>query len=205
MRPADDFQQVTSAIALWHQYDSASKTELFSTAIETRNGILLVDPIPLARPAENALLASRHVAGIVVTNDNHWRASLELAGRFGVPLFAHSRTSTEIGLSITSLSTGDKIFEDVEIIAIEGAAPGEMALYSSAEEGTFILGDALIHFEPYGFTFLPPKYCTNFKKMRQSLRDLLNYSVKRMLFAHGTPIVSDADQRLRQLLNDGGT
>ena len=59
----------------------------------------------------------------------------------------------------------------------------------------------MIHFDPYGFTFLPAKYCTNFKEMRKSLRDLLNYKVKRILFAHGTPIVSQADRRLHQLLD----
>ena len=89
--------------------------------------------------------------------------------------------------------------------AIGGAAPGEIALYSSGEDGTLIMGDALIHFEPYGFTFLPPKYCTNFKEMRKSLRDLLTYDVKRMLFAHGMPIVANANRRLRQLLDGDGT
>jgi glyoxylase-like metal-dependent hydrolase (beta-lactamase superfamily II) len=205
MKPADDFQQVTAAIALWHQYDPASKTELFSTAIDTPDGLLLIDPILLTAPAESALLASRTVAGIVVTSHNHWRASEELARKFGVPRFAHSSTSNEARLSFSSLSARDKIFNGVEIIALEGAAPGEIALYSSAEEGTLILGDALIHFEPYGFTFLPPKYCTDYKKMRKSLRDLLTHKAKRLLFAHGMPIVSDADGRLRQLLNDGGT
>jgi hypothetical protein len=205
MKPADDFQQVTEAVALWHQYDPASKTELFSTAIETPDGVLLVDPIPLAAPAESALLAGRTAAGIVVTNDNHWRASEELAGKFGVPLFAHSSTPNEAGLSFHSLSGGDRILNALEIVAIEGAAPGEIALYSSAEDGTLIVGDALIHFDPYGFTFLPPKYCTDHKKMRKSLRDLLIYKVKRLLFAHGMPIISHSEDRLRQLLNDGRT
>jgi hypothetical protein len=201
MRSAEDFQQITPAIALWHQYDPASKTELFSTAIETPRGLLLVDPILLADPAESALLAGRPVAGIVVTNDNHWRASVELSARFAIPLFGHCASSSETPPSFNSVSTGEKIFDTVQIIAINGAAPGEIALHSPAEDGTLIMGDALIHFDPYGFTFLPPKYCTNFKEMRKSLRDLLNYKVKRMLFAHGTPIVSEADRRLHQLLN----
>ena len=63
-----------------------------------------------------------------------------------------------------------------------------------------IMGDALINFEPYGFTFLPAKYCSNAKMMRRSLPKLLDYSFDRMLFAHGTPIVCGARQRLEELL-----
>jgi len=66
--------------------------------------------------------------------------------------------------------------------------------------GTLIVGDALINFESYGFTFLPAKYCSNQKQMRRSLRKLLDYRAQRMLFAHGTPILSDASERLRGLL-----
>jgi len=201
MTPADDFQRVTASLALWHRYDPASKTELFSTAIDTAKGLLLVDPILLAQPAEIALLADRRIAGVAVTNDNHWRASIVFATRFGVPVFGHADSLSEKPSSFNSVSNGEKILDDVHVIAVDGAAPGEIALHSAAENGTFIMGDALINFEPYGFTFLPAKYCTNFREMRKSLRALLEYKAERMLFAHGTPIVSNADGRLRRLLD----
>ena len=63
-----------------------------------------------------------------------------------------------------------------------------------------IIGDALINFAPYGFTFLPAKYCSNQKQMRQSLGKLLAYKAERMFFAHGLPILSAASERLRGLL-----
>ncbi|PYJ69352.1 MAG: hypothetical protein DME76_09285, partial [Verrucomicrobia bacterium] len=55
------------------------------------------------------------------------------------------------------------------------------------------------NFEPYGFTFLPAKYCSNQKEMRRSLRKLLDYKAERLLFAHGTPIVSGAGEKLQGL------
>jgi hypothetical protein len=75
-------------------------------------------------------------------------------------------------------------------------------LYCPDHGGSIIVGDALIHFDPYGFTFLPAKYCTNHKEMRHSLRKLLHYRAERMFFAHGTPILSKAGERLKHLLND---
>jgi hypothetical protein len=63
-----------------------------------------------------------------------------------------------------------------------------------------IMGDALINFEPHGFALLPAKYCRDSKLMRQSLPRLLERPFERMLFAHGTPILSGAHTRLEQLL-----
>lgn len=63
-----------------------------------------------------------------------------------------------------------------------------------------IIGDALINFEPYGFTFLPDKYCSDARELRASLRKLQSLSFERMLFAHGTPILANARERLTQLL-----
>jgi glyoxylase-like metal-dependent hydrolase (beta-lactamase superfamily II) len=71
--------------------------------------------------------------------------------------------------------------------------------------GTVIVGDALINFEPYGFTFLPAKYCSNQKQMLRSLRRLLDYKAKRMLFAHGTPILSGTTERLQALPGNPNT
>ena len=85
-------------------------------------------------------------------------------------------------------------------IEIEGGPPGEIAIHSDAEKGSLIIGDALINFEPYGFALLPAKYCSNARLMRRSLRKLLDYTFQRMLFAHGTPILTAARQRLEQLL-----
>jgi glyoxylase-like metal-dependent hydrolase (beta-lactamase superfamily II) len=63
-----------------------------------------------------------------------------------------------------------------------------------------VLGDALINFEPRGFGLLPAKYCLNPRMMRRSLAKLLDYTFERMLFAHGTPILSGARDRLKELL-----
>ena len=87
------------------------------------------------------------------------------------------------------------------MIEIEGAVDGEIALYHADNRGTFIVGDALINWDPYGFAFLPRKYCLNEKRMRRSLRQLLARPAERILFAHGTPLLSGASARLRQLLD----
>jgi glyoxylase-like metal-dependent hydrolase (beta-lactamase superfamily II) len=98
------------------------------------------------------------------------------------------------------VADGSEICDELRVIGIEGAAPGEIILHYAPGGGTLIIGDALINFEPYGFTFLPNKYCSREKEMRRSLRKLLDYKTERILFAHGTPILSGASDRLQRLL-----
>jgi glyoxylase-like metal-dependent hydrolase (beta-lactamase superfamily II) len=91
--------------------------------------------------------------------------------------------------------------DQLRVMRIEGAVDGEFALYHPDDGGTLIAGDALINFDPYGFTLLPRKYCRNQKQMIRSLRKLLELDFSRIFFAHGNPILTRAHQRLESLLN----
>lgn len=205
MRAASDFDRIASNIAIWHDYDSAVKAELYSTWLGTSAGTYFIDPIPLQSEALYELIGSNSVAGIIVTNCNHHRASAKFAEKFSAPLFGRTDAfPNKAALELKNVTDGDEISEGLYAIGLEGAADGEIALYYAADGGTFIIGDALINFEPYGFTFLPTKYCSNQKQMRRSLRKFLDYKAERMLFAHGTPILSRASERLRALLESDG-
>ena len=201
MRPASDFDRIASNVAIWHGYDPAVKADLYSTRLLASAGAWLIDPIPLESEALDELVGSARVAGIIVTSSNHDRAAAQFAEQFSVPIFARrdgfpDKTPDEF----TSVADGEEICDELRVIGIEGAGPGEIALYHPADNGTLIVGDALINFEPYGLTFLPAKYCSNEKEMRRSLLKLLDYKAERMLFAHGMPILSGASDRLRGLL-----
>jgi glyoxylase-like metal-dependent hydrolase (beta-lactamase superfamily II) len=201
MRPTSDFDRITLNIAIWHAYDSAVKSKLYSTCVTTPDSSYLIDPIPLRSEALGELIGSSRVAAIIVTNSNHHRDSAEFGRQFWVPVFAHGETfSDKPPCAFRKVADGDEICSGLRAIRIQGAAQGEIAAHYAPDGGTLIMGDALINFEPYGFTFLPAKYCSNQKQMRRSLRKLLDYKAERILFAHGTPILSGASDRLKRLL-----
>jgi len=202
MPVARDITRLLPGLFVWREYDSAVKAELFSSAIVTSTGLYIVDPIPLVRERIAELMDVVPVSGVIVTNSNHRRAASDYANMFVAPIFAHAKSFPERELPcLIEIDDGQRIGNELEVVTIDGAPPGEIALYHSPGGGTLIVGDALINFEPYGFTFLPRKYCRNQKEMLRSLRKLLGLEVERMLFAHGTPLVSGASARLRQLLD----
>ena len=177
------------------------KAELFSTALRLGDRLFLIDPVPLADPAWEELTRDARVSGIFVTNANHERGVQEAAGESGAAILAAPAAASALwNLETVCVEAGDQVGERIRVIEIEGAVEGEIALHFQDEGGTLILGDALINFGSDGFALLPPKYCSDQEEMRRSLRQLLDFSFERLLFAHGPPIMDAARTKLEQLL-----
>ncbi len=195
---APEVHMLAPGLTIWHRYSPDVKAELFSTALRSEARVYLIDPGYLDSESLGNLLENSTVAGVIVTNGNHERDSAFYARQFSAPFYATSEAGVPGTLPICE---GQILEAGLRVITIEGAAPGECALHHGHSGGTLIVGDALINMEPYGFTFLPAKYCSNQKQMRKSLRRLLEQPFERMLFAHGTPLISGARDRLRALLD----
>jgi hypothetical protein len=198
---APELVEITPLHSIWQAFDPAAKADLCSTALALQQQILIVDPIRLESRQLRRLQKRGSIAGIVVTNANHHRAATWYAQEFSAPIFALADTFPGSKPErFIELCDASKIVGELEVLEIEGAVAGELALHHAVDGGTLVVGDALINFEPYGFTFLPRKYCRNQKQMRRSLEKLFDHPVERMFFAHGLPILTGATMRLRQLI-----
>ena len=203
MLPAPEFQQLDQTLAIWQAYDPAVKAELFSTSIQLGDRLFLVDPIPLAADAFADLTEHARISSVFLTNANHARAAIWYAEETGAGVLASAETAGILyDLEMIAMAPGDRVGDRIEVVALEGAAEGEIALYLEGDGGSLVLGDALINFGREGFVLLPAKYCSDQKSLRRSLRQLLDFSFERLLFAHGAPIVSSARARLETLLAD---
>jgi len=202
MPVACDLYQLVPGLFIWQYYDPTVKAELCSSAIIASGEIYVVDPILLEASQFGRLRRIAPPVGIVVTNANHQRGALYYSEKLSAPILARRESFRGKKPSrFIEIANGAKICDELEVIAIEGAVAGEIALYHPSNGGTLVVGDALINFEPPGFAVLPRKYCLNQKQMQRSLQELLTRPVERLLFAHGTPILSGASARLRNLLD----
>jgi len=204
MIPLADFDRLSPNLFVWHRHDPAVKADLFSTGLGTASGIFLIDPFAVNSEAFAGAIRGAKVVGVVVSNANHARSCVEFAEKWAVPIYAHREAQAALNLpSVTEITDGTRLSDEITVISIEGAAPGEIALHCVNEGGTAIIGDALINFGAHGFTFLPTKYCSDSQRMRESLRKLLDYRFERILFAHGMPILERGRSRLERLLDQG--
>lgn len=199
VRPTEpEIHQLSESLFVWHRYDPGVKADLFSTGLRTAAGVFLIDPISINDDQLTALISNSDVAGIVVTNANHERAAHEMAPDFGAPIFAHSAAGIPHARPLENEPAQKLGFK---AIVLEGGPAGEIALHCAAENGSLILGDAVINFGAHGFDLLPAKYCSNQKLLRKSLGQLLDLRFERMLFAHGTPLLAQPRARLAALLS----
>ncbi len=197
-KPAE-IHHLSATLSIWHRYDPMVKADLFATTLKTSGGICLVDPIRVDSEGLAELLGDHEAAAILITNANHARDAESFSQRLSVPVYAGGAAKIP---GAAPLDCGTKLPGDLQIITVDGAAPGEIAIFDERDGGTIVMGDALINFGSSGFAFLPAKYCGDHKQMRKSLRKLSEYSFERMLFAHGTPILSGARQRFLTLLQE---
>ncbi len=202
-RLTPEIHQLDRRIAVWQLYDPKVKADLSSAAIVTDDGTYLVDPVLLPSGATEDLVPERPT-GIILTNENHARATVALSEKLDLPVYAHKDAQPGLhGLSVTPVAEGKGAIPGLEVIELNGGARGEIALFDPVAGGTLLVGDALTNFGSNGFALLPAKYCENQKRLRKSLHRLLQLEFHRMLFAHGRPILSNARTRLAQLLDAG--
>jgi glyoxylase-like metal-dependent hydrolase (beta-lactamase superfamily II) len=198
MTHAEEFQTIRPGLLFWQAYEAAVKTDLSCCACQTAQGLVFIDPIPLDKAAEAELLAAVPPRAIILTSGNHARAAEQYRKRFSIPIYAHAAAAAEFSFEVDHIvSDGETILDEFTVIALPGAASGEIALHRG---DAVHAGDALIHVPPPGFALLPDKYCADPRELRQALGKLLRFPFELLTFAHGLPIVSQARQRLSQLL-----
>jgi len=195
MACAEEFQTVREDLFFWQAYDASVKVDLSCCARQTSRGLVFIDPIRLADEALDELTARRRPAAIVLTNGNHERAARDFRERFQIPIYAHRDALA--GLGEVELREGEALMDELAVVELPGASPGEIALHGA---GVLHVGDALIHLPPAGLGILPDKYCSDPKQLRHSLGKLLSFPFDALTFAHGLPLVTQARERLSQLL-----
>src|SRR6266436_3850570 len=120
MTAATDLDKIAADLFIWQAYDQAAKSDLFSSAIVTRNRIFVVDPIPLREAPFAQLHEQGVIAGVIITNANHLRASDQFAERFSVPIFAHRAVFPDrMPRQFSELVGSDKICDELNVIRIE--------------------------------------------------------------------------------------
>lgn len=200
MTRAHDLEQLQAGLFIWRAYDPAVEADLFSSAVAAPGRTYIVDPIPLEDSQLARLQEIRPVAGVIVTNANHHRAGADYSDKFSVPILAQRETFPDgKPPRLVEITGGAKVCGEIEVIEISGTDAGEVALYNPMYGGTLVIGDSVINCQPYGFAFLPRRYCLDEKEIRRSLRRLLRFRAEQILFAHGTPILSGRNRRLEQL------
>jgi glyoxylase-like metal-dependent hydrolase (beta-lactamase superfamily II) len=190
----------TSALASWTRYDPAIRTDLTSNAVFTSQGWWLIDPSPLSQEDIGLLIERGPILGILLSNENHERASSDLAKSLSTQVYALEAVKDLFERKPDQFFQNGNVFKGgLKAIHIPGASIGEACFFEPSQR-ILVMGDALIHLEQTGLALLPEKYCKDSVQAKKSLETILGLDFNAVAFAHGSPIVSDAKERVKKLI-----
>ena len=195
---AEEFQTIAPGLFFWSAFDPDIKTDLSCCAYVQGEGLILIDPIPLAEPAWEELRKAGQPRAILLTNENHARAADQYRQRHQIPIIVPPLAKPNLGLKADGYVMGTDVIYGLKPISIPGATLGETAYYHS--KGFLFLGDAVINAGSNGLSLLPDKYCSDPQLNRESLKKLLSLSFTIVTFAHGLPLRTNAHAQLHNLL-----
>ncbi len=172
------------------------------------NGHLIVHPechicIDPVEPGEGVMdqIGLKGVDLILITNRNHLRAAKEVKAVTQAPIVMHGADAAharEQGGEIDSeIEPGDEV-GPLEVVAVPGKSPGEIALYWR-DRRLLIVGDAVVGDPPGALKLLPERVIDDMDQLKASVRGLLSLDIETILVGDGVPIMAGASAPLQAL------
>ena len=194
--------EVAPGLRRWTVWHEEWKQDVGCVAVETRDGLVLIDPL---EPPDKV----RRADHVLITVFWHWRSTRELGAKRVWALARSARPLGNRGVDVTdTFRPGDELPGGVQ--AFQTARLGEV-VYWLPEQRALVIGDVLLDSKarpappknPRG----PLRLCrerwlgkATHGDLRDSLRPLLALPVERVLVSHGDPVLREAKRALELAL-----
>jgi hypothetical protein len=196
---ADRVDTVVPGIVHWTLRDDRIDFRSDAYGVETPDGIVLIDPLPLSPEAVESLGA---VAAICLTEGQHQRSAWRLRKRLGAPIYAPEGAH---GLE----EDPDEWYTDGQELpgglrAVDTAGFGTVHCALVLEGGTggpkLFSGDLVVREGEGAFALIPDKYVDDPPGIRASVAKLLDLAPETLCPAHGAPAATGAGECLAEAL-----
>jgi glyoxylase-like metal-dependent hydrolase (beta-lactamase superfamily II) len=195
---ASEVHEILPGVFRWECFSREHKVELTSYAVLADGQLYIFDPIELIAEARQRLLANHPVTAIVLTNENHERATAGWREETQAPVWLGKGANVELS-QVHRFPNEATQWGPWAVTPLAGGPGGEVAL-RWPERSLVVLGDVAFNLPKYGFGLLPDKYCEDQRRLGESLRRLTEQPFEAALFAHGAPILEGASARIRELV-----
>lgn len=198
-------REIVSDIFMWSRFSAPHSYNFNGYWVRDPSGNLCIDPVEPDMKILEELVASG-ITRIVITNRNHARAANLVKARTGARTTIHTEDAAYANAQGAELD--DRLVSGAHVgpftvIGVPGKSPGEIALHWPARR-LLVVGDAVIGNPPGRCSMLPNRVIDNPEQARDSIRHLLDLDFVTLLVGDGDPILSDARDRLRELVDTFG-
>jgi glyoxylase-like metal-dependent hydrolase (beta-lactamase superfamily II) len=194
-------REILEGIRTWPWFSQRNGYDFNGYLVRIPGGNLCVDPVEMPPDVLDEIARTR-VERIVLTNRNHFRASMKVKERTGAPIAIHPADAAfarEKGTQVDEeLRWGERL-GPFEVVPAPGKSPGEVALHWP-ERRILLVGDACVGKPPGECALLPDAVIDDKPRLVTSLRALAALDFDALLLADGVPILQGGRAALQRLV-----
>jgi glyoxylase-like metal-dependent hydrolase (beta-lactamase superfamily II) len=194
-------REIVPGVLTWPWFSERNGYDFNGYLVRHAAGNVCVDPVEMSDAVLDEI-AEEGVARIVLTNRNHFRASMRVRQRTSAPISIHPADAAfarEKGTEVVADLLPGTTAGPFTVVDAHGKSPGEVALFWK-ERRLLVVGDACVGKPPGECALLPDKVIDDKAALRDSLRALAALDFDALLLGDGAPILRSGRAALRRLV-----
>jgi glyoxylase-like metal-dependent hydrolase (beta-lactamase superfamily II) len=196
---AERVEEVAPGVHFWQVHDDRINFLSAAHAVATDEGVVLVDPLPLA---EDALRGLGEVAAIVLSSGSHQRSSWRLRRELGVAVWAPALSRQIDEDPDVRYGEGDRLPGGLTALFTPGAGTTQHTLVREEDPRIAIVSDLVVRAPGHEVQLVPDEYADDPAQARESVRKLLGVAFEVLCMGHGEPVTEDARGALGRALGE---
>ncbi len=194
-------REILPGILTWPWFSARHGYDFNGWLLRHPQGNLCIDPAEMSNEVLEEISAEG-VARVLLTNRNHFRASMRVKERTGARIAIHPKDAAfarEKGTTVDDeLRPGDRVGPLV-VVDAQGKSPGEVALHWPERRILFV-GDACVGKPPGECALLPDAVIDDKRALIESLRRLAMLEFDALLLGDGAAVLEAGRSALKRLV-----
>jgi glyoxylase-like metal-dependent hydrolase (beta-lactamase superfamily II) len=194
---AERVEEVVPGVWSWSVDDDRIDFVSTAHAVAGDEGIVLVDPLPLAPEALGGL---GEVTAICLTAGTHQRSAWRYRRELGARVYAPALSRLIEEEPDERYGDGDELPGSLRAVFTPGAGTTQHTFLLAREGGVAFVPDLLAHTPERGLRIVSDRYLHDPAETRRSIRKLLELPFSVLCLDHGEPLTEDPKGAIRALL-----
>jgi glyoxylase-like metal-dependent hydrolase (beta-lactamase superfamily II) len=194
---ATEVEEVVPGVWTWRVHDDRIDFVSSAHAVATGDGVVLIDPLPLAPAALAGLVP---VTAICLTASVHQRAAWRYRRELGAPVHAPALGKLFDEEPDSRYSDGDTLPGPLLAVFTPGAGSTQHTLLLDRDPRVAFTPDLFAHPSDGPLTLVPGRYMHDPEEARRSAEKLLAHDFEVLCTGHGPPVLGRAHAAIRDAL-----
>jgi hypothetical protein len=195
---AERADEVVPGVWCWSVHDDRIDFLSSAHAVADDDGVVLIDPLPLA---PEALAALGDVASICLTAGTHQRSAWRYRRELGAKVYAPALSRQIEEEPDVRYAEGDELPGGLRPMFTPGAGTTQHTFLLEREGGVAFVPDLFTHLPERGLRIVWEEYMHDPAEARRSIHKLLDLPFSILCLDHGAPLTADPKAAIRALVD----